>query len=224
MNIIHLAFDGKEMHFRDDGWFNATLGAMHFRKRIQDYLDNKETAIYLAALAQHLNHANQRDLMKSTRGRGGGTWFHPKLAVHFARWLSVEFAVWCDLQIDQLVRGYDDHKRARHVTASSHKVMCKLLQVSRRSEGKDTIWKHYSNESRLVNWALGAGFEGLDRDQMTVEQLDALAAVEIENAVMIGSHVPYDERKQALGQRRLSAPALGELPVRKSKKALSKAA
>jgi hypothetical protein len=30
---------------------------------------------------------------------GGGTWLHPKLAVAFARWLSSEFAIWCDTQI-----------------------------------------------------------------------------------------------------------------------------
>lgn len=36
---------------------------------------------------------------------GGGTWFHPKLAVFFARWLSVDFGVWCDLQIDTIIRS-----------------------------------------------------------------------------------------------------------------------
>lgn len=29
---------------------------------------------------------------------------HPKLAVHFARWLDVRFAVWCDMQIDKLLK------------------------------------------------------------------------------------------------------------------------
>lgn len=36
---------------------------------------------------------------------GGGTWLHSKLAVVFARWLDVHFAVWCDQQIDALLRG-----------------------------------------------------------------------------------------------------------------------
>ena len=34
-----------------------------------------------------------------------GTWGHPKLAVFFARWLDVKFAVWCDMIIDDLLRG-----------------------------------------------------------------------------------------------------------------------
>lgn len=103
-NIINLDFKGRSVSFTNDGWFNATTAGDRFGKRVQDYLDNLETKSYMAALASALNHANQRDLIRASRGRGGGTWFHPKLAVHFARWLSIEFAVWCDLQIDELLR------------------------------------------------------------------------------------------------------------------------
>lgn len=38
-------------------------------------------------------------------GAGGGTWMHPKVAVAFARWLSIDFGVWCDLQIDAIIRN-----------------------------------------------------------------------------------------------------------------------
>lgn len=33
-----------------------------------------------------------------------GTWFHPKLAIVFARWLSPEFEIWCDEQIAELLK------------------------------------------------------------------------------------------------------------------------
>ena len=36
---------------------------------------------------------------------GGGTWLHPKLAIHFARWLDPKFAVWCDEQIEHIISG-----------------------------------------------------------------------------------------------------------------------
>jgi hypothetical protein len=36
---------------------------------------------------------------------GGGTWIHPKLAIDFARWLSSDFAVWCDLQIEKILHS-----------------------------------------------------------------------------------------------------------------------
>ncbi|WP_327190602.1 KilA-N domain-containing protein [Pseudomonas libanensis] len=43
--------------------------------------------------------------------RGGGTWLHPKLAVAFARWISPDFSVWCDLHIDALLRGELNEKQ-----------------------------------------------------------------------------------------------------------------
>lgn len=39
---------------------------------------------------------------------------HPKLAVRFARWLDIDFEIWCDEQIDVLIRGnvpvYNDER------------------------------------------------------------------------------------------------------------------
>lgn len=44
--------------------------------------------------------------MRTQRGgRSPGTWLHPKMAVAFARWLSDDFGVWCDLQIDAIIRN-----------------------------------------------------------------------------------------------------------------------
>lgn len=44
-------------------------------------------------------------LVEASRGSGGGSWAHPKLAVFFARWLDDRFAVWCDMQIDDILHG-----------------------------------------------------------------------------------------------------------------------
>lgn len=36
-----------------------------------------------------------------------GTWLHPKLALMFARWLSMDFEIWCDGKIEELLKeGY----------------------------------------------------------------------------------------------------------------------
>ena len=49
------------------------------------------------------------DLIITVGNKGGdkhefGTWFHPKLAIVFARWLSTEFEIWCDEKIEELLR------------------------------------------------------------------------------------------------------------------------
>ncbi len=38
------------------------------------------------------------DFIKAKRGRNGGTWFHPELAIHFARRLDVRFSIWSEWQ------------------------------------------------------------------------------------------------------------------------------
>lgn len=58
---------------------------------------------------------------------GGGTWLHPKLAVAFSRWLDVNFGVWCDEQIDAILRGNLDQKKARHEANADVNAACNIL-------------------------------------------------------------------------------------------------
>jgi hypothetical protein len=85
--IIASEFNGNMISFSQDGWFNATQVAATFDKRIDHWLENKETQEYIAIL----HTRNYGDLLKTSKARsdrGGGTWMHPKLAIFFARWLS----------------------------------------------------------------------------------------------------------------------------------------
>lgn len=100
-NIIKYDFQGSLYSFSTDGWFNATEAAKRYGKRVQHWLDNAETQEYIRIL----NNRISGDLIVAKRGANGGTWLHPKLAVVFARWLKIEFAVWCDEQIDAIIRN-----------------------------------------------------------------------------------------------------------------------
>ncbi|HBP1896764.1 TPA: DNA-binding protein [Pseudomonas aeruginosa] len=111
-NVIPFHYQGKPVRFNSDGWINATDIAAAHGMRLDNWLRNKETEAYIEALARHLNTSDSRDLIRGQRGRGGGTWLHPKLAVAFARWISPDFAVWADLHIDALLRGELTEKQA----------------------------------------------------------------------------------------------------------------
>lgn len=104
-NIIPIHYDGQPVRFNSEGWINATDVAKRFGKKPAEWLRLPDTVKYMDALARHLNVGESHLLTWATKGRGGGTWLHPKLAVAFARWLDVDFAVWCDLHIDALLRG-----------------------------------------------------------------------------------------------------------------------
>jgi hypothetical protein len=53
------------------------------------------------------NHISENQLVITKEGspeNGGGTWIHEKLIIDMARWLNVDFAVWCDEKIAELLR------------------------------------------------------------------------------------------------------------------------
>ncbi|MDE1480119.1 KilA-N domain-containing protein [Xenorhabdus bovienii] len=132
-NIIPIEYDGHPIRFNDEGWINATDVAAKFGKEPNDWISQFETLEYLCTLSKRLfsNSGSERELneiskleirksstrvkilrlakntglIKTRAGANGGTWLHPKLAVRFARWLSIDFEIWCDEQIDALIRG-----------------------------------------------------------------------------------------------------------------------
>lgn len=110
-SIQNLSFNSVTVSFRQDGFLNASAIAKHFGKAPKDYLKSEQTQQYIAALAENLSKGrkipleeNQLVIVKHG-GNQSGTWLHPKLAIHFARWLDPRFAVWCDEQIEHILSG-----------------------------------------------------------------------------------------------------------------------
>jgi len=137
--VIPLDYEGHVIRFDLQGWLNATDIAKCFGKEPKEWLRQFDTLEYMAALAEclsikgvsetQLHEIKQLDsrsslakakiqrlvkqsgMVRTVTGRKGGTWLHPKLAVFFARWLSARFAVWCDMQIDRLLRGEESFRQ-----------------------------------------------------------------------------------------------------------------
>ncbi|CAK7025823.1 KilA-N domain-containing protein [Saezia sanguinis] len=110
-NILKFDFQGQHVSFDTDGWINATEAATRFNKRAAEWLRLPATQSYMEALAKALGlnlivGKSHHGLVRVVRGGFHPcTWLHPKLAVPFARWLSDEFAVQCDLYIDSILFG-----------------------------------------------------------------------------------------------------------------------
>lgn len=98
--------NGLPIVFREDGYINMTKAAKHFGKDIREFLKNASTKEYSKVLGEMMGIPH---ITQAKRGYHKnpdvGTYGHPKLAVFFARWLDVRFAVWCDLMIDNILRG-----------------------------------------------------------------------------------------------------------------------
>lgn len=107
--VILAEYQDMSVSFDDAGWFNATTAAKKFNKLPAQWMRLPETRKYIKALARSSNVQKSHFARTQRGGRAGeaGTWLHPKLAVRFAQWLDVDFAVWCDTQIERLIHGQD---------------------------------------------------------------------------------------------------------------------
>lgn len=105
--LVVASYGDLPVSFTDAGWFNATTVAAKYGKRPVDWLRSTDARQYIEAVCAE-QKVQKSHLLSKRLGRNGGTWFHPKLAVAFARWLDVRFAVWCDQQIENILRGRND--------------------------------------------------------------------------------------------------------------------
>lgn len=197
-NIIPIEYAGEPVQFDRDGWFNATAAAGRFGKNPHEWLRLPVTREYLSALERKYGKIPH---LKTRRGNSGGTWLHPKLAVRFAQWLDIDFAIWCDEQIDSLIRGAHPQlgqERLRREAAASFRVMTDILRLTREQHGKAVEARHFINEAKLVAWALTGAFGALNRSALSSADLALLVQIEERNAVMLGAGVDYADRKRTL--------------------------
>jgi hypothetical protein len=102
-------YEELNVFFTEEGWFNATSVAKKFAKQPADWLKTEQVKELILEISNALHCLDeQNQLVKVRRGApetGGGTWMHPKLAIHFAYWLSPKFAVWVGNQIEIIIRS-----------------------------------------------------------------------------------------------------------------------
>ena len=86
---------------------NATQMAKPFGKRPVDWLQNQQAKDFIEALAE-VRNSTSADLVRVTKGgndkNAQGTWMHEDVALEFARWLSPQFAIWCNDRIKELFK------------------------------------------------------------------------------------------------------------------------
>ena len=131
--LITREYKGQMYTFREDGYFNMTKAAKAFGKDIKEFFKNKSTTEYMEALKACGGISPDKELVTVKNGSGlylqTGTWGHPKLAVFFARWLSMPFAVFCDMVIDDIL----NKKAELTITKPEESMALKVPQTHREA-------------------------------------------------------------------------------------------
>lgn len=107
-NIRTFQYNGSDITFNSGQsvMVNATQMAKPFGKRPAKWLELPSTKEFLAKLSE----VRKSDITFVHTAKGNsqqfaqGTWMHEDVALEFARWLSPEFAIWCNDRIKELLR------------------------------------------------------------------------------------------------------------------------
>lgn len=83
---------------------NATEMAKPFGKVAKDWLKNSQTQAFLSILSKGRKIPLAEMVIVTKGGNNPGTWMHEDVALEFARWLSPQFAIWCNDRIKELMR------------------------------------------------------------------------------------------------------------------------
>ena len=223
--VIVENFDENPISFNMTGWFNATEAGRKFGKKPYEFLRLPTTEEYVIEL--HKNYStffeeNQelpqigtipicepskiiKQFVKTKRGtKSPGTWFHPRLGIVYARWLSPRFAVWCDFQIERIIAQSHPQQgwfKERQNAAASFQAMCFALKFKAEREGKELENYHYSNEALLVNEVLTGKREPIDWDVVNDKELLKLRNKVLNvNSALISAGTGYAERRDFLRQ------------------------
>lgn len=100
-----LNYNGNDISFiskNKTSYVNATEMGRAFGKQPSDFTKTSYFAEFIEALAETTN-LRSADLLIVIKGGNTkqGTWMHQDLAIEFARWLNLRFAVWCNRRIKE---------------------------------------------------------------------------------------------------------------------------
>lgn len=104
-NLTNFDYNGKLIQCREDKYFNLTQMCQANEKLISDFLRLKSTKAYLNQLSSDMGIPISEliDIVTGGQHWEQGTWGHKYIAIKLARWVSVEFEIWCDKNIFTLM-------------------------------------------------------------------------------------------------------------------------
>jgi hypothetical protein len=102
-----LTYNGQNITQRPDGYVNATQMCQANGKQIGHWIETNDYNRYTQALSTSIGIPIDQLVLVKRDGQNElrGTWIHPKLAIKLARWISVEFELWCDDHIKTLMES-----------------------------------------------------------------------------------------------------------------------
>jgi hypothetical protein len=215
-----LTYNGQSIEQRDsDAMVNLTQMAQAKGVKVGDWTRLKSTEEYINALSSGMQ-IPVLDLLVVINGgsNGSGTWGHYLLAIEFGRWISPEFAIWCDKHIHRLVTTgrteLEENRQSLEVSIAPVPTLKEINQMARiysRIYGK-------AYEQQYIDQKVQHYYPALKGKQADPSQLASLPTTKaLLTPTQIGEAIGwYCKSNQAKGDARLVNAKLAELGYQES--------
>jgi len=91
------------------------------KKDMDDYLSNKSTFEFINVIIERENLNDKTDVVKSAKGKFGGTWVHPLFFIDACMWINPYF------KYDALKFVQDEMIKFRNLAGDAYPEMCKAV-------------------------------------------------------------------------------------------------
>jgi phage antirepressor YoqD-like protein len=116
-------------------FISATEMAQQFGKMPKDYLRTKSAQELIDAISGRTKCLPTEIVQVINGGQNYGTWMQEDIALDFAQWLSIDFKLWCNDRIKELLRtGVTTINNDDEVIAQSMLILQNRLEVSRQEK------------------------------------------------------------------------------------------
>lgn len=94
---------------RTDSGFFLILGHSRLGVLVKNVVENHQLSLpstnqLISAITRKSGIAENQLFMTERGGLNPGTWMHEDIALDFAQWLSVDFRLWCNDRIKELLK------------------------------------------------------------------------------------------------------------------------
>lgn len=103
--LVVFQYNNKPISFKAENgktYFNATEMARSFCKNPREWLNLSETKRFRQSLVNQGKSESVESQIVTSRGNIGVTWIEGNLGLEFSRWLSPQFANWCNDRMQEL--------------------------------------------------------------------------------------------------------------------------
>lgn len=180
MGIIKYEYEGSEIQFEEvNGQLmaNATAMCSAFGKRPSKWLELESTKRYIKALQSKSGNRTIDNQLVTTMspGVGAGTWIHEKLILKLAQWLDVNFEVWCDEKLAELMKTGKVELKPMSTEEMIIAQAQSVIQVKRelaevRQEVKELAAKVITHPTDYFTVAGYASLKGVKMDLVTASE------------------------------------------------------